>query len=170
MDKLQKKQVVAELQESLSSAGSIVVTHYKGLTVAEITNLRKDMRKLGADFRVTKNSLAKLALKGTSYEKLSSLLVGPVGLAYSKDPIAAAKGIVEFANDNEKLIILGGAVGEEAVDLGRIKTLAKLPSLDALRAKILCMLNTPATRIACVLQGPASGVARVIGAHAAKGE
>ncbi len=170
MDKLQKEQVVAELQSSLSGAASIVVTHYKGLTVAEITNLRQDMRKLGADFRVTKNSLTKLALKGTKYEKLVGLLVGPVAIAYSSDPIAAAKGIVEFANDNQKLVILGGAVGDEAVDLAGIKTLAKLPSLDALRAKILCMLNTPATRIACVLQAPGTGVARVIGAHASKGE
>lgn len=168
MDKLQKEQVVAELQGSFSDAGSLVITHYKGLTVAEITELRNGMRNLGAEFRVTKNSLAKLALKNTKYEKLASLLVGPVAIAYSTDPIAAAKGIVEFANDNQKLVILGGAVGDEAVDIAGIKTLAKLPSLDVLRAKILGMLNTPATRIACVLQAPGSSVARVISAHATK--
>ena len=170
MDKLQKGQVVEQLQASFANAGTIVVTHYKGMTVAEITNLRKNMRKLGAEFRVTKNSLAKLALKDTKYAKLAELLVGPVALAYSEDPIAAAKGIVEFANDNEKLIILGGAVGEESVDINRIKTLSKLPSLDELRAQILRILNTPATRIACVLQAPGTAVARVVGAHATKGE
>ena len=170
MNKLEKEAVISSLQGSFSEAAAIVVTHYKGMTVAEVTNLRSGMRKLGAEFRVTKNSLAKLALKGTRYEKLSELLVGPVAIAYSKDPIAAAKGIVEFANDNEKLVILGGAVGEEAVDIARIKILAKLPSLDQLRSKIIGMLNTPATRIACVLQAPGSQVARVLSAHAAKGE
>lgn len=168
MDKLKKAQVVASLQEGFSAAGTIVVTHYKGLTVAEITNLRQDMRKLGAEFKVTKNSLAKLALKDTKYAALTELLVGPVAIAYSKDPIAAAKAVVEFANDNEKLIILGGAVGTESVDISRIKTLAKLPSLDQLRSKIIGMITTPATRIACVLQAPGSQVARVIAAHAAK--
>lgn len=168
MDRLKKSQVVSELQESFVGATTIIVTHYKGLTVAEITHLRQEMRKLGADFRVTKNSLAKLALKNTKYEKLSELLVGPVGIAYSGDAIAAAKGVVEFANDNEKLVILGGAVGDEAVDVERIKILAKLPSLDELRSRIIGMINTPATRIACILQAPGSQVARVISAHAEK--
>jgi large subunit ribosomal protein L10 len=168
VDKLKKGQVVASLQESFSGASTIIVTHYKGLTVAEITNLRRNMRKLGAEFKVTKNSLTKLALKDTQYEKLSELLEGPVAIAYSSDPVAAAKGIVEFANDNEKLIILGGAVGSEAVDVSRIKTLAKLPSLDQLRSKIIGMISTPATRIACILQAPGSQVARVISAHAKK--
>lgn len=170
MDKLKKGQVVSSLQENFAGAATIVVTHYKGLTVAEITNLRQDMRKLGAEFKVTKNSLAKLALKGTKYEKLSELLVGPVGIAYSQDAIAAAKAVVEFANDNEKLVILGGAVGDEAVDVSRIKILAKLPSLDELRSRIIGMISTPATRIACILQAPGSQVARVISAHAEKGE
>jgi len=168
VDKLKKEQVVASLQESFANASTIVVTHYKGLTVAEITNLRQSMRKLGADFKVTKNSLTKLALKNTQYEKLSELLVGPVAIAYSTDPIAAAKGIVEFANDNEKLVIIGGAVGSEAIDLNRIKTLAKLPSLDQLRSNIIGIINAPATRIACILQAPGSQVARVISAHATK--
>jgi large subunit ribosomal protein L10 len=168
VDKLKKEQVVVSLRESFAQATTIVVTHYKGLTVAEITSLRQNMRKLGADFKVTKNSLTKLALKGSQYEKLSELLVGPVAIAYSKDPVAAAKGIVEFANDNEKLVILGGAVGSEAVDLDRIKTLAKLPSLDQLRSKIIGVINAPASRIACILQAPGSQVARVLSAHAAK--
>lgn len=170
MDKLAKKQVVETLREDISDAASVMVTHYKGLTVADMTALRKEMRNLGAEFKVVKNSLTKLALKDTKYEQLSQMLVGPVAIAYSKDPVAAAKGIVEFANDNENLIILGGAVGEEAVDVKRIVTLSKLPSLDALRAKIIGLLNAPATRIASVVQAPASQVARVIGAHAAKGE
>lgn len=168
MNKLEKKQLVDSLHESISGAASVVVTHYKGLTVAEVTVLRKEMRALGAEFKVTKNSLTKLALKGTRYEKLSEMLIGPVAIAFSTDPVAAAKGLVEFANDNENLVILGGAVGDEAVDVKRIVTLSKLPSLDVLRAKILGMLNTPATRIAGVLQAPGSQVARVIGAHAAK--
>ncbi len=168
MDKLKKEQVVASLQENFASAGTIVVTHYKGLTVAEMTNLRQDMRKLGAEFKVTKNSLARLALKDTKYANLVELLVGPVAIAYSSDPIAAAKGIVEFANDNEKLVILGGAVGTESVDVNRIKILAKLPSIDQLRSRIIGMISTPATRIACILQAPGSQVARVISAHAAK--
>ena len=168
MDKLKKGQVVTSLQENLASAATIVVTHYKGMTVAEITNLRQSMRKLGAEFKVTKNSLARLALKGTKYEKLSELLVGPVAIAYSTDPVSAAKGIVEFSNDNEKLVILGGAVGSEAVDISRIKTLAKLPSLDQLRSNIIGMIGTPATRIACIMQAPGTQVARVLSAHATK--
>jgi len=119
---------------------------------------------------VTKNRLTRRALEGTKYQPLDSMFTGPTAIAYSEDPVAAAKVAVNFAKDNEKLIVLGGALGEEQLDVASIKSLASLPSLDELRAKIVGMLNTPATRIAGVLQAPAGQVARVIGAHAASGE
>ncbi len=168
MDKTQKKQVVDSINAGVAEAASLVVVHYKGLTVEEITNLRRNIGKLGGEFRVAKNSLTKLALKGTKYEIVQELLAGPVAIAYSKDPVSAAKGIVEFANDNEKLVILGGAIGEEPIDVDGIKKLAKLPSIDQLRARIIGMINTPATRIARLLKEPGSQIARVVSAHATK--
>lgn len=168
MDLNQKKQVVSQIKEDFTSASSVVITHYSGLTVEEITKLRNNLRELGARFKVTKNSLAKLALKDTVYEQLSDLFVGPTGVAFSQDPVSAAKGIVNFAKENEKLVILGGAISDQRMEIDRIEALAKLPSVDELRGKIVGLLSTPASRIASVLQAPGGQLARVLNAYSQK--
>lgn len=170
MDRNQKEQTVETLKEVFSSANAVVVCAYTGLNVAQLTELRKDMRQSGASFKVVKNSLTRLAITDTQYEALTEHFTGPIAIAYSDDPVAAAKGVVNFANDNENLVILAGAINDEVIDVSRVQTLAKMPSLDTLRAKILSMINTPATRIAGVIQAPGGQIARVISAKAAKGE
>lgn len=170
MNRTEKQTVVASLKEKLESTGTVVVVHNQGLTVAEISALRKEIRQGGSGFQVTKNSLLKLAIKGTDYEHLDGLLTGPTAIAYSEDPVSAAKAVVEFGNDNEKLVILGGAMGAEAMDINKVKALAKLPSLNELRAKLISMIQTPATRIAGVVQAPGGQLARVFNAYAATGE
>lgn len=169
MDRAQKEQTVADLKEKISSASIVVVTHYKGLTVADVTELRKKSLEHGASFKVAKNSLAKLAIKDTQYSSLSDLFAGPTAVAYSNDPVAAAKVVVDFAKDNDNLVVLGGALNEQALDVSEITSLAKLPSLDELRAKIVGMISTPATRIAGVVQAPAGQLARVVNAHSQQG-
>jgi len=168
MDRAEKKQYIEDVHNAVKTAASVVVVHYKGLTVDEVTALRTKMRKAGASFRVTKNTLTKLALKETAYENIAQHLSGPTAIGYSEDPVAAAKTLVEFAKENEKLKLIGGAFGEKALDVKGVEQLAKMPSLDELRAKIIGMLNTPATRIAGVLQAPAGQLARVCGAYGAK--
>ncbi len=168
MDRAQKQAYVQALNTEVADAASIVVVHYKGLTVDEITDLRAKVREAGGSFKVTKNTLAKRALKGTTYESISEFLSGPTAIGYSTDPVAPAKALVEFANENDKLQLLGGAFGDQPLDVNGIKDLSKMPSLDELRAKIVGMLNTPATRIAGVLQAPAGQLARVCGAYGAK--
>jgi large subunit ribosomal protein L10 len=170
VDRMQKEELVALLNGVFESANLVIVTRPSGLTVAESTELRSRMRESGASFKVTKNRLTRLALKGTKFEHLTELFAGPTAIAFSDDPVAAAKVAVEFADDNEKLEIVGGGLFENAMDMAEIKTLAKLPSLDTLRGKILGMLNTPATRIAGVVQAPAGQLARVVSAHAAQDE
>jgi large subunit ribosomal protein L10 len=164
-----KQQWVEETNSQLNNAGIVLVAHYKGLSVAEITDLRVNIRKAGAGFKVTKNLLAKRAATGTAYEKVSHLFKGPTAIAYSSDPVSAAKALSEFAKKNEKLVLVGGAFGDTVLDKAGIQQLATLPSLDELRAKIIAMLQTPATRIAGVLQAPAGQLARVFGAYAKKG-
>lgn len=168
MDRAQKKAYIEELNGQLSTAATVVVVHYKGLNVDEINDLRSKMREAGGSFRVTKNTLTKRALEGTSYESIAEFLSGPTAIGYSEDPVAPAKALVNYANENDKLQLLGGAFGEQALDVNGIKDLSKMPSLDELRAKIVGMLNTPATRIAGVLQAPAGQLARVCGAYGAK--
>ncbi len=168
MDRSHKEALVTSLQEQLSDIACVVVTHQTGMTVAEATDLRGQMRAAGASFKVTKNRLARIALTGTKFERLSSLFTGPTAIAYSRDPVAAAKVAVEFANKNEKLVIIGGSLGDQPLDAAGVKALATLPSLEQLRAKLLGMLQTPATRIAGVLQAPGGQVARVLGAYAKK--
>lgn len=168
MDRSEKQELITSLQETLKGAELVVVTRQSGLTVAEVTDLRRKMRAAGAGYRVTKNRLARRALEGTKFTGLSSLLTGPTALAYSKDPVAAAKVATTFAKDNDKLTIVGGAMGENVLDPEGIKALANLPSLDELRARIVGMLQTPAARIATVLQAPAGQLARVINAFATK--
>lgn len=170
MDRTEKEQLVASLKDVFNETTIVVVTQYSGLTVAQMTDLRDRMRKAGAKFKVTKNRLTRLALEGTQFQGISDLFKGPTAMAYSADPVAAAKVAVEFSKQNEKLVLVGGALGEKALDADGVKALATLPSLDQLRAKLVGMISTPATRIAGVLQAPAGQIARVISAHASKGE
>jgi large subunit ribosomal protein L10 len=168
MNRTQKQEWIESVNSNVKDAGILLVAHYKGLTVAEMTNLRVAVRKTGAGFKVTKNLLAKRAIAGTQYEKLSHLFKGPTAVAYATDPVSAAKALAEFAKKNEKLVLVGGAFGETILDKAAIQQLATLPSLDELRAKIIALLQTPATRIAGVLQAPAGQLARVFGAYATK--
>ena len=156
--------MVAELQETFESNNLVVLTHQSGLTVAEVTELRKQMRDAGGSFKVTKNRLAKIALKGTKFEGLTDSFTGPTAIAVSSDPVAAAKIAVEFANKNEKLQIVCGSLETEALDADAVKALAKLPSLDELRGKLIGLIQAPATKIAGVLQAPGGQLARVFGA------
>lgn len=165
MNRSQKEELVASLNRMFNETTIVVVTHYSGLTVAEMGDLRGQMREAGAGFKVTKNRITRLALEGTKFKGLSDMFTGPTAIAFSEDPVAAAKIAVNFAKTNEKLVVLGGALGEELLDSDGIKALATLPSLDELRARIVGMINTPATRIAGILQAPAGQVARVIGAY-----
>jgi large subunit ribosomal protein L10 len=162
--------MVATLNQVFKDTGTIVVAHYAGLTVADMTALRARMRDAGAGVKVAKNRLAKLALKGTEAEGIADLFNGPTVIAYSKDPIAAAKVATDFAKANEKLVILGGAFGRTALDPNGVKALATMPSLDELRAKLVGMIKSPASRIAQVVAAPAAQVARVVGAYAKKSE
>lgn len=168
MDRSHKEALVTSLHDDLSDTVCMVITHQTGMTVAEVTELRRQMRAAGASFKVTKNRLARIALTGTKFERLSALFTGPTAIAFSRDPVAAAKVAVEFANKNDKLTIVGGSLGEQQLDAAGVKSLATMPSLDQLRAKLLGMLQTPATRIASVLQAPGGQVARVLGAYARK--
>lgn len=169
MNRTQKQEWVSSANDYFDNADIVIVTHYQGLTVADITKLRGQVREAGASFKVTKNRLAKRALVGTKYEKLADMFKGPTAVAYANDPVAAAKVIANFAKQNEKLVMLGGAFGTQVLNESSIKQLATLPSLDELRGKIVALLNTPATRIAGVLQAPAGQLARVFGAYGAQG-
>jgi len=170
VDRTQKEAAIADLASKLQETGLVVVTHHKGLTVAEVTDLRVKVRAADAGFKVTKNRLARRALIGTQFEGLDGFFKGPTAIAFSKDPVAAAKVIVAYAKTNEKLEILGGALGKQVLDAEGVKSLATLPSLDELRAKLVGMIQTPATRIAGVLQAPGGQVARVLAAYAKKDE
>ncbi|MEZ0244324.1 MAG: 50S ribosomal protein L10 [Sphingomonas sp.] len=168
MDRAQKAEFVAELNRTFNEVGVVVVTRNLGLTVAQSSVLRTKMREAGATYKVSKNKLAKIALDGTDYLSLGDLLTGPVGLATSNDPVAAAKVAVEFAKTNDKFEIVGGAMGATALDADGIKALAQLPSLDELRAKIVGLLVAPATKLATITQAPAAQLARVLSAYAEK--
>ena len=168
MDRAQKPIVVEELNRVFNEVNVVIVTRNLGLTVAQSTALRLKMRDGGATYKVTKNSLAKIATKGTVYESLSELLTGPIALASSIDPVAAAKIVVEFAKTNDKLEIVGGAMGSTVLDVNGVKALATMPSLDELRAKIVGLVQAPATKVVQIVQAPAGQLARVFGAYAAK--
>jgi large subunit ribosomal protein L10 len=170
VDRTEKREFVAGLNQALAGTSMIVVTHNLGLTVAEATDLRRRMRAAGVTFRVAKNRLAHLALEGTRFDGLKPMLRGPTALAWSQDPVAAAKATVEFARINEKLVLIGGALGPQTLDASGVRALAELPSLDALRARIVGMISTPATRVAGVLQASAGQLARVFGAFARRDE
>ncbi len=170
MDRAQKAEFVTSLNGVFANSGVVVITHYSGLTVSEMTNLRGQMAEVGASFKVAKNRLAKLAVDGTPCTAIADLFTGPTAIAYSDDPVAAPKAIAKFAKDNEKLIILGGVMGETVLDESGVKALAALPSLDEIRGKIVGIIATPATQIARVLQAPSGQLARVINAYSEKGE
>ena len=168
MNRTQKEEQVASLKQTFEDSEIVVATHYSGMTMQDMTDLRSRMLEAGASFKVTKNRLTRLALQDTDFESLIGLMTGPIALAYSTDPVAAAKTTVNFAKDNEKLVILGGVFNGQTLDIDGVKNLAKLPSLDELRAKMVGMINTPATRIAGVLSAPAGQLARVVRAYEAK--
>lgn len=162
--------MISTLGDVFNTSGSVVVAHYAGLTVAQMTTLRGQMREHGASVKVAKNRLAKLALKGTDAESMSDLFQGPTLIAYAEDPVSAPKVAAEFAKGNDKLVILGGSMGTTALDASGVKALASMPSLDELRATLVAMISTPATRIAQVVNAPAGNLARVFGAYAKKDE
>lgn len=168
MDKQEKHSFVASLRSDLSGAGIIVVTRQSGLTVGESSKLRSEMRRVGGRFKVAKNTLVKRAFADSAYDALSGELKGPVALAYSEDPIAAAKVAVDFAKGNEKLQVVCGMMGDKFLSHNDVVTLAKLPSLNELRGKIIGVLQAPASKIVGVLQAPAAQVARVISAYSNK--
>ncbi|WP_336946728.1 50S ribosomal protein L10 [Asaia sp. BMEF1] len=170
MDRQEKRAFVEFLANVFNSTSMVVVTENKGLTVADVTELRRRVRAAGATYKVAKNRLASLALHGTQFDGILPLLKGPTALAWSEDPVAVAKTIVEFAKTNDKLVVLGGSLGNQTLDANGIKALAALPSLDELRAQLVGMISTPATRIAGVVQAPAGQLARVFGAYAKTGE
>ena len=168
MERAEKQELVTTLNAVFKDATVVVVAHNNGITVSQMNDLRGRMRKAGATVKVAKNRLAKLALDGTRVAGIKGLFAGPTMVAYSADPVAAPKIATEFAKTNEKFVVLGGALGESMLDPKGVKALAELPSLDQLRAKLVGMLQTPATRIAGVLQAPAGQLARVLNAYATK--
>ena len=168
MDRAQKRDFIATLEQVFADTSFVLVAQNKGLTVADVSELRRRMRSAEATYKVAKNRLAIRALDGTRFDGISHLLKGPTALAWSKDPVAVAKTAVEFAKTNDKFVILGGALGKQTLALDGIKALAELPSLETLRAGLLGMIQTPATRIAGVVQAPAAQLARVFAAFAKK--
>ncbi|WP_315760666.1 50S ribosomal protein L10 [Sphingomonas sp. Y38-1Y] len=168
MDRSQKTEAVAELNRTFNEVAVVVVTRNLGLSVAQSTQLRTKMREAGASYKVSKNRLAKIALEGTDYAGISDLLTGPVALATSTDPVAAAKVVSDFAKTNDKIEIVGGAMGKQVLDAEGIKALASLPSLDELRAKLIGLVQAPATKLATITQAPAAQIARVLSAYAEK--
>ncbi len=170
MDRTEKRAFVASLAAVFADTSMVVVSRNGGLTVAEVTVLRQRMRASGSTFKVAKNRLANLALDGTRFDAIKPLLKGPTTLAWNRDPVAVAKTAVEFARTNEKFVVLGGALGTQLLDAAGIKALSELPSLETLRAGLLGMLNTPATRIAGILQAPGGQLARVLAAYAKRDE
>lgn len=168
MDRSQKADSVAQLNAVFQEAGVVVITRNLGMSVAQSTDLRGKMRDAGASYKVAKNRLARLALNDTDYSGLSDLLTGPTAIAYSTDPVAAAKAAVDFAKTTDKIEIVGGSMGGQLLDQAGVKALASMPSLDELRAKLIGLVNAPATKIAQVVNAPAAKLARVFGAYAAK--
>ena len=168
MDRSQKADLVAELKNVFSETSVVVITRNLGLTVAQSTDLRLKMRDAGAQFKVAKNRLALIALEGTKYGPIGDMLTGPTALATSIDPVAAAKVAVEFAKTNDRLEIVGGAMGDTLLDVNGVKALASLPSLDELRGKLVGLIQAPASKIARTVSEPGAQLARVFGAYAAK--
>jgi large subunit ribosomal protein L10 len=168
VDRAQKRELVSTLNRAWKGTGVMVVAHYKGMTVAQMSEFRKRMKEAGGSVKVAKNRLAKLALKDTDAEVIGDLLKGQTCVAFSQDPITAAKVSVRYSKENDKLVILGGAMGKTAMDVGAVRALAELPSLDELRAKLIGLVQAPATKIARILKEPGAKLARVLQAQGAK--
>jgi large subunit ribosomal protein L10 len=168
MERAEKREVVSALHDVFANTGVIVVAHYAGLSVADMTKLRSDMREAGGQVKVAKNRLVKLALEGTDAKGISDLMKGPTCLAYSDDPVTAPKVAVKFAKGNEKLVILGGTMGATVLDAKAVSSLAELPSLDELRGKLIGLIQAPAGKIARTLNAPAGQLARVFSAYGSK--
>jgi large subunit ribosomal protein L10 len=168
VDRAGKEKLVSTLNSAFQDTGSIVVAHYSGITVAQMQKLRREMKAAGATVKVAKNRLVKIALNGTEISSIGTLLKGPTVLAYAKDPVAAPKVAVEFAKGNDRLVILGGAMGKTALDANGVKALATMPSLDEMRAKIVGLIQAPATKLAQLATAPAAKLARVVSAYANK--
>ena len=164
MDRMQKEALVADMRQRLESSTLVVVARQSGLTVDEVTKLRRDMRAASAEFKVLKNTLAQIAVKETKLEGLTGMLSGPTVLAYSADPIAAAKVLVTFANKNDKIKVVGACLDGKVLNEAEVKALAILPSLDELRGMLIAVINAPATKLAILLKEPAARIARVISA------
>ena len=169
MSRAQKEAEVKALNERFANDEVVVLTHYSGLSVAEITDLRNQLRAEGASFKVTKNTLAKLAVKGTKFEAIADMFTGPTGVATSVDPVAAAKISHKFAKDHKSLVILGGAMGEKVMSAEEVVALAKLPSLDEIRSKLVGLLVAPQTKLAVLMQTPARNMVGVTKAYGEKG-
>ena len=170
MDRTEKREFVASLGQVFADTSMVVVTQNKGLTVAEVSDLRRRMRASGSTYKVAKNRLAVLALEGTRFDGIKPMLKGPTALAWSQDPVAVAKAAVDYAKTNDKFVVVGGALGAQMLNADGIRALADLPSLDTLRAKLVGLIQAPATRVAGVLAAPAGQLARVFGAYAKKDE
>ena len=170
MDRTEKREFVASLATVFAETSFVLVAQNKGLTVADVSELRRRMRAAGATYKVAKNRLATLALEGTRFDGVQPLLKGPTAIAWSTDPVAVAKTAVEFAKTNDKFVVLGGALGTQTLNADGVKALAELPSLETLRAQLVGLIQTPATRIAGILQAPGGQVARVLSAYAKKDE
>jgi len=170
VERAEKREFVTELNEVFKASGSVVVAHYAGVTVAQMNDFRSKMRKAGGTVRVAKNRLAKIALQGTESEGMSDLFKGQTLIAFCDDPVTAPKVCMDFAKTNDKLVVIGGAMGATVLDADGVKSLATMPSLDELRAKLVGMIQTPATRIATIASAPASQLARVLNAYATKDE
>jgi large subunit ribosomal protein L10 len=168
LERAEKREVVTALHDVFAKTGVVVVAHYAGLTVAQMTKLRSEMRSAGGRVKVAKNRLVKLALEGTDAKGIADLLKGPTCLAFSVDPVAAPKIAVKFAKANEKFVILGGSMGSTALDAKGVNSLADLPSLDELRGTLIGLLQAPASKIARTLNEPGAQLARVFGAYGNK--
>ena len=168
MDRAQKAESIEALKGVFATSGAVVVTHYLGLTVAEMTDLRGRLRKEGAQIKVVKNRLAQKALDGAGGDAGHALFKGPVAIAYGPDPVSAAKVVTQYAKDNEKFTVVGGLLGEVVLTQDAVKSLATLPSLDQIRAQLIGLIQAPATKVAGVLQAPAGQLARVFNAYATK--
>lgn len=169
MDRAAKAELIKTIHAAIKDAGVVVVAHNNGMVAAQSADFRRRVKAAGGAVKVAKNRLTKLAIKNTSAEGISDLLKGPIILAYSEDPIAAARTAVKYAKENDKLVILGGTMGKTVLDAKAVRALAELPSLDELRAKLIGLLSAPATKIARTIAEPGAQLARVIQAKAAQG-
>ena len=168
MDRAEKKEFVSSLHDVFTKTSVVVVAHYSGLTVAQMQKLRKEMKANGATVQVAKNRLARIALDGSDVASIAPLMKGPTLIAYSDDPVAAPKVAVAFAKDHDKFVILGGAMGKTSLNQDGVKALATMPSLDEMRAKLIGLIQAPATKIAQLSTAPAAKLARVFKAYADK--